>query len=278
MKGRDLIPPILMSSLGRLKSRSGKKRYESYLAALSDCSPNGYENHDVVDVVVTKTQRYRGQLRDAARPAKVDSTSAYSLFALLLSAEAKTQINVIDFGGAAGAHYFLARSLLPNTTKLNWLVVETPAMVKQATRQLADDELHFCSDLGEARGSMGEVDLLHSSGTLQCVANPYADLRQLIRIQAKYLLLNRLGLSKGDHDVITNHHSRLSWNGPGPLPEGMRDQSVTYPFAFPQELRIREIIRESYREIACFDDPTGIFPVRGEVIVGLGLLAARLGS
>jgi putative methyltransferase (TIGR04325 family) len=137
-----------MSSLGRLKSRSGRKRYESYQSALADCSPNGYENHDVVDVVVRKTQRYREQLRDAVSPATVDATSAYSLFALLLSAEAKTQINVIDFGGAAGAHYFLARSLLPHTTKLNWLVVETPAMVKQATPRLADDELRFYSDLG----------------------------------------------------------------------------------------------------------------------------------
>ncbi len=71
-------------------------------------------------MVVAKTQRYRAQLRDAARPATVDITSAYSLFALLLSAEIKTEINVIDFGGAAGAHYFLARSLLPNTTKHNW--------------------------------------------------------------------------------------------------------------------------------------------------------------
>ena len=112
MKGRDLVPPILMSSLGRLKSRSGRKRYESYQSALADCSPNGYENHDVVDVVVRKTQRYRVKLSDAVSPATVDATSAYSLFALLLSAEAKTQINVIDFGGAAGAHYFLARSLL----------------------------------------------------------------------------------------------------------------------------------------------------------------------
>jgi hypothetical protein len=75
-------------------------------------------------------------------------------------------------------------------------------MVKHEIMQLADDILHFCSDLGEARGSMGEVDLPHGSGTFQCVANPYADLRQLIRIQAKYLLLDRLGLSKGDHDVI----------------------------------------------------------------------------
>lgn len=229
-------------------------------------------------MVVRKTLRYRDELLEASTPAPVDATSAYSLFALLLSAEAQGQINVIDFGGAAGAHYFLARALLPNTTRLNWRVVETPAMVKHATSELSDDELRFCSDLGEAAGSMGEVDLLHTSGTLQCVASPYADLKQLFNIQAKYILLNRLGVTKGDHDVITIHQSRLSWNGPGPMPAGMTDHTIAYPFVFPQESLLRGIIQETYREIACFADPSGIFPVRGEPIVGIGLLAARLAS
>lgn len=276
MKGRDLIPPILISTLGRMRSGSGKKQYATYHEALADCSLNGYENHDLVEVVVSKTLRYREQLLQASKPAPVDATSATSLFALLLSAEAKGEINVIDFGGAAGAHYFLARSLLSTTTRLNWRVVETPAMVKQATLKLAGNELQFHSNLGEAKGSMGAVDLLHTCGTLQCVANPYAELKQLVRIQAKYMLLNRLGVTKGDHDVITIHQSRLSWNGPGPLPAGMTDHTIAYPFVFPQESLLRGIIQETYREIACFDDPSGIFPVRGEPIVGIGLLAARL--
>lgn len=275
MKGRELIPPILISAIGRLRSGSGKKRYASYGDALADCSPDGYENHDVVHVVVNKTLRYREQQLAASQPVPLDPTSAYSLFALLLAAEGKSRINVIDFGGAAGAHYFLARSLLPSTTKLNWLVVETPAMVNQARALLADGELRFSSDLAEATTLMGEVDLLHTSGTLQCVANPYADLKQLMHIQANYLLLNRLGVTQGDHDVITVHQSRLSWNGPGAMPAGMTDRTITYPFVFPQESILREMVRESYQDIACFVDPSGIFPVWGEPIIGIGLLASR---
>jgi putative methyltransferase (TIGR04325 family) len=275
MNIRDFIPPILLSASHRLRSGSGRKQYASYHEALADCSQDGYENRRLVEVVVQKTLRYKQQLLSSSSPASLDATSAYSLFALLLAAGARDRIHVLDFGGAAGAHYLLARALLPPTTRLNWLVVETPEMVNQATPLLADGELRFCPDLGEAAERMAEVDLLHSSGTLQCVPNPHAVLKQLLDLNATYVLLNRLGVSQGDHDVITVQHSRLSWNGPGPLPAGLKDQPFANPFVFPRESIMREILQEAYREIACFPDPSGVFPVRGEPITGLGLLAVR---
>jgi hypothetical protein len=82
------------------------------------------------------------------------------------------------------------------------------------------------------------------------VPNPYAALKQLINIQVKYILLNRLGVTRGDH-------------------------TVAYPFVFPQESVMRGMIQETHREIACFADSSGIFPVRDEPIIGIGLLAAR---
>lgn len=275
MNIRDFIPPILLAASQRLRSGSGKKQYASYNKALADCSQDGYENRRVVEVVVQKTLRYKQQLLSSSGPASLDAVSAYTLFALLLAAGARERIHVLDFGGAAGAHYLLARALLPRTTRLNWLVVETPEMVSQATPLLADEELRFCPDLAEAATRMAEVDLLHSSGTLQCVPNPYAVLKQLIDLNATHILLNRLGVTRGDHDVITVQHSRLSWNGPGPLPAGLTDQPFVNPFVFPQETILRGLLQEAYREIACFPDPSGVFPVRGEPITGLGLLAVR---
>jgi hypothetical protein len=86
------------------------------------------------------------------------------------------------------------------------------------------------------------------------------------------MLLNRLGVTQGDHEVITIHSSQLSWNGPGPMPSGVRDGEISYPFTFPQESVIREMIRGSYTEIAEFEDNSGIFPVGAEPIVGMALL------
>lgn len=278
MNARELVPPALLTAMRRIKGRSGKERYATYTEALAACSKDGYENQEVVEVVTLKTLRYRNELNQTEKPTSVNTTNAYSLVGLLLSVGRENQINVLDFGGAAGAHYFLARSILPKSTKLNWVVVETPAMAERAGALLENNELHFTADLNEARDWLIQVDLLHTSGTMQCVPDPYEQLQQLINIKAEYMLLNRLGLTQGDHDVVTIHKSQLSWNGPGPLPAGIRDGEASYPFTFAQELAIRDMLNKYYEEIAIFEDKSGIFPVGDEPIVGMGILAKYLGN
>jgi len=261
----------------RIKARSRKAKYTTYTEALAACSKDGYENHEVVEVVTQKTLYYRDELNQRDKPAPINATNAYSLIGLLLSIAQEEQIHVLDFGGAAGAHYFLARSIVPKSTKLKWVVVETPAMTESASALLETDELHFTADLEEAGRWLDQIDLLHTSGALQCVPDPYEQLQQLINIKAQYMLLSRLGLTQGDHDVITIHKSQLSWNGPGPLPPGILDREVSYPFTFPQESMFRSMLNKSYEEMAVFEDTSGIFKVAEESIVGMGLLAKRLG-
>ena len=274
MKLRDFVPPVAMSAVRRLRFASGRKQYANYAQALNNCTERGYENADIVNVVVEKTKRYRDDLFQKSLPVQLNVTSAYSLCALLASIEPK-EINVLDFGGAAGAHYFLARSILPSSCRLNWLVVETPAMAEKARRILSSDELSFSSTLIDATNSMKPIDLLHTSGTLQCVDRPYDYLRELISTSANHILFNRLGLTKGNHDVITTHDSWLSWNGPGPMPSGIADRKVRYPFVFPRESVFMETLSDIYNIIMTFDDSSGIFPVDDEPIIGLGLLARR---
>jgi putative methyltransferase (TIGR04325 family) len=276
MIARDLVPPALLAAVRKLKASSGKATYANYAEAMAACSKDGYENHKLVEVVVKKTVSYRDSI--AVQPVPVNATNAYSLAALLLSMVPGKTIHVLDFGGAAGAHYFLARSILPEPTELNWVVVETPAMVQRAGLILGNQELRFTIDLNEAVRMLGQVDLLHTSGTLQCVPEPYEQLRQLIDIQAQYMLFNRLAVTQGDHEVITILRSQLSWNGPGPMPDGLHDGETSYPFTFPRESIIREMIRGSYAEIAEFEDSSGIFPVAAEPIVGMGLLVRSLRS
>jgi putative methyltransferase (TIGR04325 family) len=182
---------------------------------------------------------------------------------------------VIDFGGACGAYYFLVRAVLASSCKLRWLVVETPEMAQRAQTVLATDELSFSSNLSDAAASMERIDLLHTSGTLQCVDKPYDYLRTLVSVSASHILFNRLGLTKGTHDVITVHESWLSRNGPGPMPNGIPDRKVRCPFVFPKESTFYEIISENYDVVMTFDDSSGMFPVDDEPIVGVGLLARR---
>lgn len=274
MKLRDFIPPIAIAAVRRLRSGSGTRQYADYAQALNDCTERGYENADIVSVVVEKTKRYRDNLSEKTTPVQLNATSAYSLCSLL-AAFGQDEINVLDFGGAAGAHYFLARAVLPSSCRMSWIVVETPAMAEKAEHILSNDELRFSSDLIESASSMKRIDLLHTSGTLQCVDTPYDYLRKLISTSANHILFNRLGLTKGNHEVITIHESWLSWNGPGPMPNGIADRKVRYPFLFPRESVFMETLSGNYGTIMTFDDSSGIFPVDDEPIIGLGLLARR---
>jgi len=257
-------------------SHSAKhKSFSSFSAALLACDSKGYDNSDISEVVVAKTIRYRDQLNQFASPIKLDDVSAFSLAGLMV-ARGSSAITVLDFGGAAGAHYFLARAFLPSHIKIKWIVVETVSMTELANRALASDELTFVEDLDKAKKLVDEVDLIHSSGTIQCLSEPYSCLRELIDIPARYMLLNRLFLTKGPRDLFTTHDTRLHAHGPGTIPENIVDRVIRIPATALQESKLSIMIQEKFLTIAYRDDASGVFPIAGAPVFGKGLLAKRM--
>ena len=69
----------------------------------------------------------------------------------------------------------------------------------------------------------------------------------------------------------------LSSNGIGELPEGYTDRLIKYPFTFLSETKLINQIQEKYLLVAKFDDKSGIYEVKGEDIVGYGLLCKKIG-
>ncbi len=269
--------PNLTQYINRLKLLKNKQRkFNSYNEALKYCSVDAYEKTELIDVILKKTIHFKSTINNNVIP--VWETSAYSLISILNpaleNANSKT-INVLDFGGACGAHYFHLRALIDTNIKLNWVVVETNTMVNYA-KNLETEELKFTSTFSEAVSKLGSVDLIHTSGTLQCVDDPHKYLAEMLGIDARWLLFNRLGLNKIDRDVITIHKSKLSWNGIGELPEGYEDKWIKYPFVFMSEKKFYDQLQKKYSVIAKFDDKTGMFDVAGEKIVGYGLLCKKM--
>jgi putative methyltransferase (TIGR04325 family) len=183
----------------------------------------------------------------------------------------KKEINVLDFGGSSGLHYFQARTILNKSLKLNWIVVETPAMVEHA-KELESDELRFSASLKEAQEKFDNIDIIITSGTLQCVDDPQKYLNELLNCNAKWILFTRLGLNQLDRDVIIVFKTSLAKNGVGELPEGYVDREVRYPFTFHSEKKFIETIEKKYKIVSKFDDKTGSFPIVNEDITGYGLL------
>lgn len=153
-------------------------------------------------------------------------------------------------------------------------MVETPIMVRKA-KALENDELKFCDRLESVQNSFSEIDILSSSGTLQAVQDSYKLLNELIDINAKYLLLSRLGLSKEDRDIVTVHELYLSANGPGPLPHGIRDKLWKLPTQFISKNKLDTTIQKKYNILLQIDDETGVFKFKKYPIIGLSYLAER---
>lgn len=268
---KDFIPPIIYRKLESLKKDNTLKTFKSYQEALQSCPNDAYEEQELIEVIFKKTQRYIQKIQSDITP--IAETASYSLAALLnpiITNQAK-YIRVLDFGGACGAHYFQLRNLIDKSLKINWVVVETPTMVSFA-KALETEELSFCTNFADALKKLGTIDLLHTSGTLQCVDDPQKYLAEILNCNAKWVLFNRLGLNKIDRDAITIHSSKLSWNGVGELPPGHTDRWVRYPFTFMPEKVFLEKIQTQYQLVAQTLDTSGMYPIKGEDIVGYGLL------
>lgn len=138
---------------------------------------------------------------------------------------------VLDFGGAAGLHYRVAKYAFP-ARPFRWAVFDTPLMAARA-RRLESDELRFFSSIDDAMRWLGRVDCVHSVAALQYVAAPEDMVATLVGLKAPVMLWAKLELGVRRETAVQS--SRLKDNGPGPLPPDVEDREVICTFT-----RIRE--------------------------------------
>src|SRR2546421_1274430 len=180
MRLSDLVPPILSRVRHRQRAQSAAfipptELFSSYDEAKAACDGSAYEQKDLGELVLRKTKVYRDSLF-AQGSLVVNSSAAHSLLAVMTALrEHRSELKVLDFGGACGAHYFGVKAFLRERVRFRWHVVETPAMAERA-REMETPELKFFSNLVEAE--MGSPDLLHSSGAIQYTPSPYDTLRK----------------------------------------------------------------------------------------------------
>lgn len=264
---RSFVPPAVIDL--RRKLRPDSPAFGSYAEALQHCGP-GYNAEQIASVVVQKTR-----IAFSSPDPMIRDMRATTL-ALAIRTAASDTLNCLDFGGAAGAHYFQARQILGDRIKFRWHVVETPKMSELAGKTMAGDGLAFYSDVDAAVAAFGgSVDLLLCSGTLQCVPDPMATLGRLCSVGARHLLLTRTALA----DVPLTKRSivqksRLSENGPGPLPAGMPDGVVQYPATFADRMLLEDALSGRYSIDMRFAEERGAYMAGPQPISMYGYLAS----
>ena len=248
---KDLIRPIMRRILSIRRFRAvlppppkvpaspSHTAYPSFEAAMAECGIGAYNDVELADVMFKKTRALAAKrVRDAVHKANAIAT----LEALQLARA--TQTRVLDFGGNCGLHYFLAKQETGQAFK--WAVVEMPLIVK-ASAPLETEELHFFSDIYSALEWLdGKPALIHSSGAIQYTPAPEMLLSKLVEIKAPCLAILRRAVALGPRRV-TVQTSRLSDNGPGEMPPGVRDREVRCPLTFISRTSFRNIIGYRYR-------------------------------
>jgi putative methyltransferase (TIGR04325 family) len=241
---------------------------------LEACPDSGYGDSDLADMVYRKTMRLKERSSDDP-PIPTSDALIHSLLAVLITAQSHRQdnkINVVDLGGACGAHYLVIRPLLNPDVKLNWAVVETSTMAQRA-KPLETEELKFYPSLSSAQENCDRIDLLHSSGTIQYVSDPRRTIEEILDFMPTFIFLNRLALSE-KKTIVAIQNSLLSANGPGPAPDDVPDRISHYPVTYFPKTQLEKMLRPKYQIKLRFSETTSSFG--GELLfINGGLLAER---
>ncbi|MEA2979506.1 MAG: hypothetical protein QOF09_1329 [Alphaproteobacteria bacterium] len=201
-----------------------KDLYPSFQAALAVCG-DGYNADDLADVVAFMTMAVPVNKHAFAPEQALNSILAVAMAGTGISGRPLT---VLDFGGACGFHYFRVSPTV--NMPLKWAIVETSAMAERAAKT-GQGKFAAYTDLAEAAKSLGQIDLVHASGSIQFVPKPIATLRDLAALQPRYISIARFPLWL-DREIVGIQESPLSGNGWGPMPPNIPDRDVKYPVTF----------------------------------------------
>jgi len=261
---KDFIPPIF------IKLFKLTHEYKSYHESFNKANKGAYENKILCQVVAEKTSRFVRELN--TKPYQLDATNVFLLATIqnYFNETKKKEIRIVDFGGACGIHYYEVLSFIPKDYIVKWTVIETKEMVASAKKfGCGNQNLDFISDSDEV---IGEVDLIYSSCALLYVKNPYLELDKLIKLSAKWILVNRMMFNEEDRDIYTLQKSKLSGNGPGKLPKEYKDIIIKYPHTTLSLPKFINAFNEFYSIEWEFEERTGMHQINFEKVKGLGML------
>jgi len=125
------------------------------------------------------------------------------LSALLHAAvQHNNQLVVLDYGGSLGSLYYQLRPFLDGLAAIRWCIVEQPMFVEVGTKEFANQELHFFSDI-ESCTENYEPQVCLFSSSLQYLDKPYDVLENIFRYEIPYIVLDRIAFLNNGKDRLT---------------------------------------------------------------------------
>lgn len=200
-----------------------------------------YEAPELIDVIIKKNLNYRKDLQAAT------SFSESELRALIYFAAIpeKPITRVVDFGGGGGNLFTVVEKLLSHR-KFDWSVVETTPLCATANSTLRKANINWVNSLEILARKKANIDIVIASSSIQYTANPMQTLEQFIELTPQYIVLTKTPLLREPNPRKFFQESRLSNNGPGALPEGIRDMPIVYQITIPSMNMVEKLLQQNY--------------------------------
>lgn len=260
----SLLPPAFRNLVHQWRA-SREPVFPTFDAAMQSRG-KGYNDTELANLVLRKTKAF---VQTDVVKGISDHQAMCTLVAINTAAAASQRgmkpLRVLDFGGALGTSYYLAKALMPGAYQ--WAVVES-AVFADAAQDLGRDtpELRIFPGISEATAWLGGVDLLYSSSTLQYLpdADPFLD--EMLAARPACVAWLRTAFSRTDK-VVVLQQSRLIDNGPGPAPTDVKDRPVYYPRSYISLPDFLARFKDAYRQVIRLGDGTPETKIGGRTII-----------
>lgn len=202
---KDLLPPILLKfRRNRLQKYGYFGNYSSWDQAESASA--GY----AAEIILTRVREAMLKVKSGTAAYQRDSVIfdqihySWPVLAGLLRAAALNQnkLNLIDFGGSLGSHYYQCQPFLKGLDELQWNVVEQENFVRCGQELFANQQLKFYFDIDSCLQET-QPNLILLSGVIQCLPQPYVFLTQLLNYNFKHIIFDRVPFNSAPGDRLT---------------------------------------------------------------------------
>ena len=191
---------------GKLKNRSYGLSGNYYTWNEAVRNSTGYDN----EIILNKTKKALLKVKNGEAVYERDSVLfdnvqyAWPLLSCLMwvAAQAKGNLNVLDFGGSLGSTYFQNRVFLRHLSDVRWNIIEQPKYVETGKKWFEDDHLKFYLRVEDCLAET-QPNVIILSGVLQYLERPYDVLSKFLNLSdCGYIIIDRTSFWSGAFDKL----------------------------------------------------------------------------